>query len=181
MAQKFIFKKKFNFFPLFGHQWTWKPVKPTQHIKIPSCGHYKHHNWLLGTDFRLENGHIQPLQWPEKSKIFKFLPFSGNQWTWKPLKMTKHIRIPSIGQNKHHNWSLGRDFRFESGHFQPLELFEKWIFWHLTTSLRSTVAPKVLDHCQILCTVGKVRFQTFIWYILVNSRLKTLPAAPSQK
>ena len=77
MARKIKTFTFFKFLPLFGNQWAWKPVKLTQHMRIPSCDHKQHHNWSLGTDFRLENGHIQPLEWPEKSKFchfFKFLP-----------------------------------------------------------------------------------------------------------
>ena len=76
----------FIFLPLFGNQWIWKPVKTTKHIKIPFFGHIQHHNWSLGTDSRLENGHIQPLEWPEKSRFwnfsnfFYFLATSGALW-----------------------------------------------------------------------------------------------------
>ena len=52
----------FQFFPLFGNQWTWKPLKTTWQIRTTSCDHKEHHNLSLGTDVRLENGPV-PKKW----------------------------------------------------------------------------------------------------------------------
>ena len=83
MAWKINFLHVFKFRPLFCNQWAWKPVKTTQHMKMPSCGHIQHHIWWFGTDFRLEiasSNHWNGLK-NHFFAFFKFLPLFGFQMT----------------------------------------------------------------------------------------------------
>ena len=57
----------FQFLPFIFAQWTCKPVKMNQCIKILYWGYLKHHFGPFGADFSPENGHIPLWKLPEKS------------------------------------------------------------------------------------------------------------------
>ena len=82
MAWKINFLHVFKFRPLFCNQWAWKPVKTTQHMKMPSCGHIQHHIWWFGTDFRLEIASSN--HWNGLKNFFclfsNFFYFLGSKW-----------------------------------------------------------------------------------------------------
>ena len=64
LPKKWDYRLFSQFLPPFWAQWTSKPVKTNQCIKIPYWGYLKHHFGSFGTDFIPENGHFEnPISW----------------------------------------------------------------------------------------------------------------------